>query len=73
MTIETLDVPDDFSPGQPESTCFLEGVGVNELSPGTACTEVVAFQPDPFFDQPETAKLLVTARWRWSRHHDPHG
>lgn len=62
VSIETLNVPDDFSPGQPESTCFLEGVGVNELAPGAGCTEVVAFQPDPFFDQPETATLLVTAR-----------
>ena len=62
ITIETVEVPDDFSPGQQESTCFLSGVGVNELIPGESCTEVVAFQPDPFFLQPEAATLLVTAR-----------
>ena len=61
VTIDTIDVPDDFSPGQPESTCFLSGVGVNELAPGESCTEVIAFQPDPFFRQPESATLLITA------------
>ena len=45
-------MPDDFSPGQPESTCPLAGVGVNVLLPASPARDTVGFQPDPFFEQP---------------------
>jgi hypothetical protein len=62
IAIESVVMPDDFSPGQPESTCPLAGVGVSVLLPGESCTHTVAFQPDPFFAQPEQALLRLTAR-----------
>jgi hypothetical protein len=37
-------------------------VGVNLLLPGDSCTHTVGFQPDPFFEQPESALMSVTAR-----------
>jgi hypothetical protein len=62
VSIDSRVMPDDFSPGQPESTCPLAGVGVNLLLPGDSCTHTVGFQPDPFFEQPESALMSVTAR-----------
>jgi hypothetical protein len=60
VTITDIDTPDDISPGQPGSTCFLS-FQVNELSPGETCTFIVGFEPDPFFEQPESSRLLITA------------
>ena len=62
VSIESRVMPDDFSPGQPESTCPLAGVGVNVLLPGESCTHTVGFRPDPFFEQPESALMSVSAR-----------
>lgn len=62
VSVEGPVMPDDFSPGQPESTCPLAGVGFTLLFPGESCTHTVAFQPDPFFDQPERAPMSVVAR-----------
>ncbi|MGH3140547.1 MAG: hypothetical protein ACRDQE_12505 [Gaiellales bacterium] len=52
--------PDDFSPGQPESTCFLSYT-VNVLEPGDRCTMIIGFEPSAFFAGPESASLTVTA------------
>jgi hypothetical protein len=62
VTVEQLDVPDDFSPGQPESTCPLgSAYGATWLAPGQGCEHVIGFDPSPFFCGPETARLIVTA------------
>ena len=52
--------PDDFSPGQPDSTCFLSYT-VNILRPGDRCTMIIGFQPAPEFGGRESASLTVTA------------
>lgn len=52
--------PDDFSPGQPESTCLLSYT-VNVLQPGDRCTMVIGFEPAPEFGGRESASLSVTA------------
>jgi hypothetical protein len=62
VTVEQLDVPDDFSPGQPASTCPLGSAsGPTWLAPGQSCTHVVGFDPTPFFGGRETARMIVTA------------
>src|SRR4249919_1303393 len=52
--------PDDFSPGQPGSTCQLSFT-VNVLDAGRSCTMIVGFEPAPEFGGHETAKLLISA------------
>jgi hypothetical protein len=52
--------PDDFSPGQPESTCRLSYT-VNVLPAGASCTMVVGFEPAPEFGGRETATLFISA------------
>jgi hypothetical protein len=47
VSVETGSVPDDFSPGQPESTCAT--VGPTTLARGESCTYVVGYYADPFF------------------------
>jgi hypothetical protein len=62
VTVEQLDVPDDFSPGQPESTCPLGSAhGATWLAPGQGCEHVIGFDPSAFFCGLETARLIVTA------------
>ena len=62
VTVEQLDVPDDFSPGQPESTCPLgSATGATWLAPGEICTHGIRFDPIPFFGGRETARMIVTA------------
>jgi hypothetical protein len=57
VSIEAI-APDDFSPGQPESTCELSFT-VNALQAGESCTHVVGFQPSPFFTGPQSAELII--------------
>jgi len=45
VSIETGFVPDDFSPGQPGSTCTP--VGSTTLAARQSCTYVVGYYPDP--------------------------
>ena len=45
VSIETGFVPDDFSPGQPESTCAP--LGSTTLAKGQSCTYVVGYYADP--------------------------
>jgi hypothetical protein len=45
VSVETGFVPDDFSPGQPESTCTP--FGVTTLAAGQSCTYVVGYYADP--------------------------
>jgi hypothetical protein len=45
VSIEAAFVPDDFSPGQPESTCPL--TEPTTLDPGQSCTHVVGYYADP--------------------------
>jgi hypothetical protein len=52
--------PDDFSPGQPGSTCLLSYT-VNVLEAGQSCTMIVGFEPAPEFAGRETAKLFISA------------
>ena len=52
--------PDDFSPGQPESTCFLSYT-VNVLEPGDRCTMIIGFEPSEPFAGRERADMTVTA------------
>jgi hypothetical protein len=58
VTVEQVQVGDDFSPGQTESTCAL---GDTLLDPGQSCTHVVGFRPSEFFCCHETAIMRVTA------------
>jgi hypothetical protein len=64
VTIEQVEVGDDFSPGQPGSTC---GLGETILPARESCTHVVGFRPSPFFAGCETAWLRVTVRDEWER------
>jgi hypothetical protein len=57
---EDIQVPDDFSPGQPESTCPIPDQTL--LAPGASCTQVVGFSPSSFFAGHESAAIRVTAR-----------
>ena len=52
--------PDDFSPGQPDSTCFLSFT-VNVLGPGDRCTMIIGFEPSEPFAGRERADMTVTA------------
>jgi hypothetical protein len=52
--------PDDFSPGQPDSTCQLSFT-VNVLEAGQSCTMIVGFEPAPEFPGRETATLFISA------------
>jgi hypothetical protein len=52
--------PDDFSPGQPGSTCQLSFT-VNVLAAGQSCTMIVGFDPAPEFGGRETAQLFISA------------
>ena len=52
--------PDDFSPGQPGSTCLLSYT-VNVLGAGESCTMIIGFQPAPEFGGRETATLSISA------------
>lgn len=52
--------PDDFSPGQPGSTCLLSYT-VNVLATGESCTMIVGFEPAPEFAGRETATLTISA------------
>ena len=45
ISVETGFVPDDFSPGQPESTCTP--FGSTTLAKGQSCTYVVGYYADP--------------------------
>jgi hypothetical protein len=45
VSIDTGFVPDDFSPGQPESTCTP--FGSTTLVKGQSCTYVVGYHADP--------------------------
>ena len=45
VSIEPGFVPDDFSPGQPESTCPLTTPTL--LARGESCTHVIGYYPDP--------------------------
>ncbi len=57
VSLEAL-VPDDFNPGQLESTCLLSYT-TNLLAPGESCTHVIGFSPSPVFQGRETGELLV--------------
>jgi hypothetical protein len=46
VSVETGSVPDDFSPGQPESTCSLLG-STTLAEEGESCTYVVGYYADP--------------------------
>ena len=52
--------PDDFSPGQPDSTCFLSFT-VNVLGPGDRCPMIIGFEPPEPFAGRERADMTVTA------------
>lgn len=61
VSIEPVRVPDDFSPGQIESTCTLSFTDTL-LEPGETCTHVIGFRPTAFFAGRELAILRVVAR-----------
>lgn len=60
VDLDTLAMPDDFSPGQPESTCTLPEDKL--LAAGESCTHVVLWIPEPAFPGHRTATLGVTVR-----------
>ena len=60
VAFEQVRVPDDFSPGQPGSTCSLPEE--TPLAPGASCTEIVAFSPIRAFAGHEQGTLTITAR-----------
>jgi hypothetical protein len=62
VSIETGFVPDDFSPGQPGSTCTPTGSTM--LRPRQSCTYVVGYYPDPAapFLGDRRIELTVVAR-----------
>src|SRR5262245_4840701 len=61
-SIESSFVPDDFSPGQPESTC--PWFAPTTLQPGESCTHVVGYYADsaPPFAGHRRVELNVVAR-----------
>jgi hypothetical protein len=62
VSVEAGFIPDDFSPGQPESTCpWFEPT---TLAPGQSCTHVVGYYADPAapFLGPRRIELNVVAR-----------
>lgn len=62
VTIDQIQVGDDFSPGQVESTCTL---GDTLLLAGENCTHVIGFRPSLFFAGHETALMRVTGGDAW--------
>ena len=60
VDIETLDVPDDFSPGQPDSTCTIPEEKL--LAPGESCTHIVGWLSEAIFPGRRVAFLLVTVK-----------
>jgi hypothetical protein len=62
VSVETGSVPDDFSPGQPESTCAP--VGSTTLAAGQSCVYVVGYYADPAapFLGDRRIELAVVAR-----------
>ena len=60
ISIESIVMGDDFSPGQVESTCPL--TDSSPLAPGQSCTQVVGFQPSEFFAGREAALMRVIVR-----------
>lgn len=64
VAIDQIQVGDDFSPGQTESTC---GLGETLLPARQSCPHVVGFRPSLFFAGCETAWLQVTVRDEWER------
>jgi hypothetical protein len=62
VSVEPGFVPDDFSPGQPESTCPL--TEPTTLGPGQSCTHVVGYYADPAapFLGPRRIELNIVAR-----------
>jgi hypothetical protein len=60
VSIEQVQVGDDFSPGQVESTCPL--TDSSPLEPGQSCTHVVGFRPSRFFAGHEVALMRVIIR-----------
>src|SRR5262245_3795906 len=58
VTIEQVEVWDDFSPGQVESTCPL---GESYLPARQSCNHVIGFRPSLFFLGRETSLMRVTA------------
>jgi hypothetical protein len=58
VTIDQVEVWDDFSPGQVESTCPL---GESLLAAGQSCNHVIGFRPSLFFLGRETSLMRVTA------------
>jgi phage terminase large subunit-like protein len=61
VSIEPGFVPDDFSPGQPESTCPL--LADTELAPRQSCTHVIGYYADPAepFLGPRRIEIKVVA------------
>jgi hypothetical protein len=53
-------MPDDFSPGQPESTCTLYEDRL--LAARESCTHIVGWQPEAVFPGHRTAALGVTVK-----------
>jgi hypothetical protein len=62
VSVDQVNVPDTFSPGQPESTCTLTEPKL--LGPGESCTHVVTFfaDPAPSFAGRQEGALRITAR-----------
>jgi hypothetical protein len=62
VSVEPGFVPDDFSPGQPESTCPL--TSPTTLAPGESCTHVIGYYADPAdpFRGRRQIELQVVAR-----------
>ena len=60
VAVEALDVPDDISPGQPESTCPLTEATL--LQAGATCAHVVGYSPSRTFVGRQSATLRITAR-----------
>src|SRR5262245_23662172 len=57
VVVEQVEVWDDFSPGQTESTCPL---GQRSLQAGASCNHVIGFRPSLFFLGRETSLMRVT-------------
>ena len=62
VTVGATFVPDDFSPGQPESTCPWDVP--TTLGPGESCSHVIGYYADPAepFQGPREIELQVVAR-----------
>lgn len=60
VSVDAVFVPDDFSPGQLDSTCPM--TGPTTLAPGASCVHVVGYQPTEVFAGPASGEMRVTAR-----------